>query len=122
MSATARSEPLDAIDPKPAATRVAEGPHACATGSPTGAPAGDTRRIDNAAVATRTHSVSRMRQNRGMPIRDFLGWLLFLASAVLFGVSGARAGDPLVVAGSAVFGFACLLFLSHALPARGGDS
>ncbi len=49
-----------------------------------------------------------------MPMRDVLGWLLFLLSAALFAVAGLRADDPLVVAGSAVFGFACLLFLSHA--------
>ena len=57
-----------------------------------------------------------------MPIRDFLGWLLFLVSAALFAVAGARSGDLLVVAGSAVFGFACLLFLSHSLPSRLGGS
>jgi len=49
-----------------------------------------------------------------MPMRDVLGWLLFLLSAALFAVAGLRADDPLVVVGSAVFGFACLLFLSHA--------
>ncbi len=54
--------------------------------------------------------------NRGMPKRDYLGWLLFLMSAVLFAVAGVRSEDPLVVAGSAVFGLACLLFLSHAAP------
>ncbi len=42
---------------------------------------------------------------------------MFLVSAVLFGWSGARSGDLLVVAGSAVFGVACVLFL---LPNRGG--
>ncbi len=41
---------------------------------------------------------------------------MFVVSAVLFGWSGARSGDLLVVAGSAVFGLACLLFL---VPARG---
>lgn len=44
--------------------------------------------------------------------RDRLGWLLFLASAALFGAAGVRTADPFVVAGSAVFGGACLLFLS----------
>jgi hypothetical protein len=39
------------------------------------------------------------------------GWLLFLASAVLFTWSGARAGDWLVVVASVVFGAACVLFL-----------
>ena len=42
---------------------------------------------------------------------------MFLVSAVLFGWSGARSGDLLVVAGSAVFGVACVLFL---LPNRSG--
>ncbi len=51
-----------------------------------------------------------------MPRRDAVGWLLFLASAVLFAIAGVRSGDPLVVAGSVVFGLACLLFLSHATP------
>ena len=53
-----------------------------------------------------------------MPMRDVLGWLLFLLSAALFAVAGLRADDPLVVSGSAVFGFACLLFLSHAVTRR----
>lgn len=39
------------------------------------------------------------------------GWLLFLLSAVFFAISGARSGDGLVVAGSVVFGAACVLFL-----------
>ena len=39
------------------------------------------------------------------------GWLLFLLSAMLFGVSGVRSGDWLVIAGSVVFGAACVLFL-----------
>ncbi|MDO8107700.1 hypothetical protein Q6348_10885 [Isoptericola sp. b441] len=45
-----------------------------------------------------------------------LGWLLFLLSAVLYAWAGARAGDLLVVAGSVVFGGACVLFL---VPERG---
>jgi len=35
----------------------------------------------------------------------------FVVSAVLFGIAGIRAGDWLVVAASAVFGAACVLFL-----------
>ncbi len=46
-----------------------------------------------------------------------VGWGMFIVSAVLFGWSGARSGDLLVVAGSVVFGLACVLFL---LPVRGG--
>lgn len=51
-----------------------------------------------------------------VPRRDAAGWLSFLTSAVLFAVAGVRSGDLLVVAGSVVFGLACLLFLSHATP------
>lgn len=46
-----------------------------------------------------------------MPVLHRAGWLLFLASAVLFAWSGVLAGDWLVVAGSVVFGGACVLFL-----------
>jgi hypothetical protein len=48
---------------------------------------------------------------------DRVGWMLFFVSAVLFGWSGVSSGDPYVVAGSAVFGAACVLFL---LPSRAG--
>jgi len=51
-----------------------------------------------------------------MSRRDRLGWLLFLISAVLFTAAGVRARDPLVIAGSVVFGVACLLFLTPATP------
>lgn len=44
---------------------------------------------------------------------------MFMGSAVLFGWSGLRSGDPYVVAGSAVFGLACVLFL---LPDRSDRS
>lgn len=40
-----------------------------------------------------------------------IGWWLFLASAVLFTVSGALTGDWWVVAGAVVFGVACVLFI-----------
>jgi len=36
---------------------------------------------------------------------------MFVVSAVLFGVSGARSGDTTIVAGSVVFGVACFVFL-----------
>lgn len=40
-----------------------------------------------------------------------IGWLLFLVCAVLFVVSGLRAGDRLLVAGSLVFLIACIAFI-----------
>ncbi|MFP3915576.1 MAG: hypothetical protein ACLFWM_11925 [Actinomycetota bacterium] len=40
-----------------------------------------------------------------------IGWILFLASAILFTWSGIRAGDWLVIWASVVFGLACILFL-----------
>ena len=48
-----------------------------------------------------------------VPVRraEQIGWLMFMASAIFFGWSGVRAGDWLVVAGSVVFGLACVLFL-----------
>ncbi len=36
---------------------------------------------------------------------------MFLVSAGLFGWSGLRAGDGYIVAGSTVFGLACVFFL-----------
>ena len=46
-----------------------------------------------------------------------VGWVMFIASAVLFTASGVRSHDPLAVAASLVFGVACVLFL---LPRRDG--
>ena len=48
-----------------------------------------------------------------MPRLHRLGWILFLVSAVLFLAAGLRGGDWLVVAGSVVFGAACVLFLMY---------
>ena len=48
-----------------------------------------------------------------MRTRDQVGWIFFLISAAFFTVAGLRAGDPLVVIGSIVFGIACVLFLSR---------
>lgn len=47
------------------------------------------------------------------PVRreEQIGWGMFVVSAVLFGWSGIRSGDPLALAGSIVFGLACFLFL-----------
>lgn len=39
------------------------------------------------------------------------GWLLFLVSALVYGIAGIRTGDWLIVVGSAVFGAACVVFL-----------
>lgn len=59
------------------------------------------------------------RRNCGVPLQlarmprtHRIGWSLFLVSAVLFGWAGIRTGDGLVIAGSVVFGLACLLFLA----------
>jgi hypothetical protein len=49
--------------------------------------------------------------DRDVPRLHQIGWIAFMASAVLFGWSGARAGDALVVGGSIVFGVACVAFL-----------
>jgi len=46
-----------------------------------------------------------------MPVHHRIGWMMFIASAVLFGISGARSGDVVVIAASALFGVACLAFL-----------
>lgn len=40
-----------------------------------------------------------------------IGWWLFLASAVCFLVAGIVVADPWVIAGSVVFGVACVFFL-----------
>lgn len=48
---------------------------------------------------------------KNMPLHHRIGWLMFVASAVLFGISGVRSGDVPVMIGSAVFGVACLAFL-----------
>ncbi len=50
-----------------------------------------------------------------MPLAHRLGWVLFLGSAALFTWAGVRAEDPVVVAGSILFGAASVLFL---LPRR----
>lgn len=51
-----------------------------------------------------------------MPREHRAGWLLFLLSAALFTAAGVRSGDGLVIAGSVVFGLACLLFLVSRAP------
>lgn len=40
-----------------------------------------------------------------------LGWLTFVASAILFGWAGVRSGDAVVVAASILFGAGCVVFL-----------
>jgi hypothetical protein len=39
------------------------------------------------------------------------GWVLFILCAILFILSGIRAGDILTTAGSIVFLIACMVFL-----------
>lgn len=46
-----------------------------------------------------------------MPSLHRLGWVLFIVSSVFFTWSGYRARDWVAVAGSVVFGLACILFL-----------
>jgi len=46
-----------------------------------------------------------------MPVHHRIGWMMFITSAVLFGISGVRSGDVPAVAGSVVFGVACVAFL-----------
>jgi predicted membrane channel-forming protein YqfA (hemolysin III family) len=40
-----------------------------------------------------------------------VGWMLFLASSVLYTVSAWRSGDPAGLIGSVLFLLACLLFV-----------
>jgi hypothetical protein len=42
---------------------------------------------------------------------NFIGWLLFLASASGFVVSALRSGDLAALIGAALFFVACLVFL-----------
>lgn len=47
----------------------------------------------------------------GMSRAHRFGWLLFLVSSVCFAVAGLLTRDWWVVAGSAIFGVACVVFL-----------
>jgi hypothetical protein len=51
---------------------------------------------------------------------DFLGWILFLISAVAFVVSGLRNGDTAGLVGAVFFLVACVIFLIPYLR-RGGS-
>ena len=42
---------------------------------------------------------------------DFLGWMLFVVSAVFFMASSIRAGDPVGLLGGVFFLLACVAFL-----------
>jgi len=42
---------------------------------------------------------------------ELAGWILFIVSAVFFTWASWRDGDPLALAGSLFFLFACLVFL-----------
>ena len=43
------------------------------------------------------------------------GWILFILSAIFFMASSIRAGDPLSLAGGALFLVACFVFLAPLL-------
>jgi len=47
------------------------------------------------------------------------GWLVFIASALMYGTSGLRAGDWFSTAGSLLFLIACFFFL---IPFAGNSS
>lgn len=47
-----------------------------------------------------------------MHVAHRIGWLMFILSALLFIGAGVQSGDWLTVAGSVVFGAACVLFLA----------
>ncbi len=51
-----------------------------------------------------------------------IGWLLFLASAMVYLLAGIRAGDSLVIIGSVIWAIACLVFLvTDGAFRQGGD-
>jgi hypothetical protein len=51
-----------------------------------------------------------------------IGWLLFLASAMVYLLAGIQAGDWLVIIGSVIWAIACLVFLiTDGAFRRGGD-
>ena len=41
-----------------------------------------------------------------------IGWLLFLASAMVYLLAGIQAGDWLVIIGSVIWAIACFVFLA----------
>ena len=41
-----------------------------------------------------------------------IGWLLFLASAMVYLAAGIRTGDWLVIIGSVIWAIACFVFLA----------
>ena len=41
-----------------------------------------------------------------------IGWLLFLASAMVYLAAGIRTGDWLVISGSVIWAIACFVFLA----------
>ena len=82
--------------------------HGCAgrhlVGAWTATRAGHRRTVRRSCSGFVAPTVVRVQLRR-------VGWIGFVVSAVLFGIAGIRAGDWLVVAASAVFGAACILFL-----------
>lgn len=51
-----------------------------------------------------------IEENKGLKTQLW-GWALFILCAILFTLSGIRAGDILTIAGSIVFLVACVVFL-----------
>lgn len=50
---------------------------------------------------------------------NFLGWLLFVGSALAFLVSALRSGDMAALVGAALFLIACFVFLIPFVRSRG---
>lgn len=50
---------------------------------------------------------------------NFLGWLLFVGSALAFLVSAWRSGDMAALIGAALFLIACFVFLIPFIRSRG---
>jgi hypothetical protein len=55
--------------------------------------------------------MSQATQNRF----QLWGWILFIASALFFMISSIRAGDPVSLAGGALFLVACFVFMAPLL-------
>ena len=56
-----------------------------------------------------------------MTRNEWIGWLLFTASACAFVVSGIQSGDVATLVGSSLFLIACLVFMVPRVRARSGD-
>ena len=58
--------------------------------------------------------MSQATQNRF----QLWGWILFVGSALFFMISSIRAGDPVSLAGGALFLVACFVFMAPLLAGR----